>query len=360
MKQTIYINGRFLTQPQTGVQRYAREILSAFDSLLEDDQLAERLCIGCLVPRGTPEDTSWKNIMVKVAGINRGNLWEQVDLPLYLRGRFLFSPANTGPLLYRNQAVTFHDASIFAAPQTYSPPFRLKYQLLFRSLTQRAKIIFTNSKFSQVELSHYLKQPADRFKVIYLAGDHICRIQPDEGILGKCALLNHQYLVVVGSQSSHKNFAMIRNAARSMDGNIKIVFVGGQDRRVFAGEVIQNISPDIIAPGYVSDGELKALYLNALACVVPSHYEGFGLPVLEAMHCGCPVICARASALPEIADDAALFFDPMSMSGLVDAINRIDNDRQLRDDFIQKGSRRVKDFCWQVTAQSTLRMMLDG
>jgi lipopolysaccharide/colanic/teichoic acid biosynthesis glycosyltransferase len=360
LKKTIYINGRFLTQTQTGAQRYAREIITGFDNLLEDSVVADRVCIRCLVPPGTPINTAWKNITVEVVGVNTGNLWEQVDLPLYLKGKFVFSPANSGPIFHRNQAVTFHDASIFAAPYAYSHSFRLKYQLVFRSLASLARIIFTNSEFSQTELSRYLRQPAERFKITYLAGDHICRIQPDERILSKYDLSKDQYVIAVGNQSPHKNLAAVRRATASMPGKVKVIFVGGQDRKVFAHESVQDTSIDNIVLGYVRDAELKALYQNALACILPSHYEGFGLPALEAMHCGCPVLCARAGALPEIAENAALFFDPRNANEIVEAINRIYSDQQLRDDLIQKGTRRVKDFHWQVTARRTMDMMLES
>ena len=156
MTSTLFINGRFLTQPGTGVQRYAREIVANFDALLDNNELAQEVCLRCLVPRGTTHGAPWRNITIEGVGINHGNLWEQIDLPIYLKGGFLFSPANSGPVLYRNQAITFHDASVFAIPNAYSFWFRLKHKLIFVRLAQLTKIIFTVSKFSQGELSRHL------------------------------------------------------------------------------------------------------------------------------------------------------------------------------------------------------------
>lgn len=358
MTKTIYINGRFLTQPGTGVQRYAHEIVSNFDLLLENRELANKLNICCLVPPRTPRNISWKNIPTETVGINNGNLWEQVDLPLYLKRNFLFSPANTGPLFYRNQAITFHDASVFAVPHAYSFAFRLKYKLIFMSLSRLAQGIFTDSRFSQNELSRYLKQPQEKFKIIHLAGDHINRIVPDTQILNKYNLTKDEYILTVGSQSPHKNLAGLKNAIKLLDSDIKIVFAGGEYQKVFRKETICNTPQNSISLGYITDNELKTLYLNALGYIFPSYYEGFGLPVLEAMQCGCPVLCARTAALPEIAGNAALFFDPTNEKEIAESIDQIFSNRQLRNDVIQKGYQRAREFNWQTTAHNTLEVLL--
>jgi len=358
LTSTIYINGRFLTQPSTGVQRYAREIVAHFDSLLEGNELAKQVCMHCLVPRGTARSTSWKNITIEEVGVNRGNLWEQIDLPLHLKGGFLFSPANSGPFLYQNQAVTFHDASVFAIPSAYSFWFRLKYRLIFTSLARLAKVIFTDSKFSQSELSRHLKQDPEKFRVLHLAGGHLDRIQADTSILAKYNLQKNGYVFMVGSQSRHKNLAAVLNALVFMNSDIKVAFASVQSQQIFNREVARARAKNIIALGYITDKELKALYLNALCFIFPSYYEGFGLPILEAMHCGCPVLCAQAASLPEVAGDVALFFDPMNTMNIANTIDRIVLDLQLRNDLIQKGYQRAKEFSWQTTASQTLDALL--
>lgn len=358
MTSTLYINGRFLTQPSTGVQRYAREIVDSFDSLLENRELRREVCIHCLVPRGTIRNTSWENITLEEVGVNHGNLWEQVDLPLYLMGRFLFSPANTGPFLHKNQAVTFHDASVFAIPHAYSFWFRLKYKLIFGRLVRLAKVIFTDSKFSQTELSRYLNQPSEKFKVIYLAGDHIDRIQPDTRVLSKHNLWKGGYVFMLGGQPLHKNLATVLHALEFINSDTKLVVAGAQYQKIFNREIVRATPKSIIALGYIPDEELKALYLNALGFIFPSHYEGFGLPILEAMNCGCPVLCARAASLPEVAGEAALFFDPMNVNDIAKTIDRIFLDQQLRNDLIQRGYQRARDFSWQTTASQTMDALL--
>ena len=312
----------------------------------------------CIVPRGTAHSTSWKNITIEEVGVNRGNLWEQIDLPLYLKGEFLFSTANLGPVLHQNQAVTFHDASVFAIPDSYSFWFRLKYKLILTRLARLAKIIFTVSKFSQSELSRYLKHPSEKFRVIHLASDHLDRIQADTSILGRYNLQKNGYVFMLGSQSLHKNLAAVWNALEFMTSDIKVVFAGAKYQKIFNREVVRVRTKKIIALGYIADEELKALYSNALGFIFPSYYEGFGLPILEAMHCGCPVLCARAASLLEVAGQAALFFDPMNVSDIANAIDQIVLDPQLRNELIQKGYQRAKDFSWRTTASQTLDALL--
>ena len=141
----VYVNGRFLTQPVTGVQRYALELMRHMDWLLEE--FAPKLELVCLVPPQDFPNPSWKNIEIRPIGRTEGNLWEQFELPFYLNRQLLFSPANIGPWYYSKQLVMLHDASVFAIPKTYSFAFRIKYRFVFRQLAKRAVFFMTNSEF---------------------------------------------------------------------------------------------------------------------------------------------------------------------------------------------------------------------
>lgn len=358
MTSTLYINGRFLTQSGTGVQRYAREIIANFDALLDNNELAQEVCLRCLVPRGTTRGTRWRNITIEEVGINHGNLWEQIDLPIYLNGGFLFSPANSGPVLYRNQAITFHDASVFAILDAYSSGFRLKHKMTFVRLARLAKIIFTVSKFSQDELSRYLKHPSERFKVINLSGDHMDRVQADPNILRSHGLQKNGYVLMVGGWSVRKNLAAVGEALELIRSDTRVVVAGEGNQNIFNQKSAQGQIKNITALGYITDEELKALYLNALGLILPSYYEGFGLPILEAMQCGCPVLCARAASLPEVAGNAALFFDPGNARDIAKTIERIVLDPSLRSELTQKGYQRAIDFSWRAAASKTMDELL--
>lgn len=360
MTSTIFINGRFLTKSITGVQRYAFELLSQMDVLLEEAEY-RGLELVCLAPPELGVLPTWNNLEIRRVGRNRGNLWEQIDLPFHCQGKLLFSPANTGPIYVSNQVLTFHDASVFAMPEAYSLAFRVKYWFIFKNLVRTARLVLTDSRFSQQELARYLHVPAERFLVIPLGGDHFRATQPDEAILQKYGLSTDSYLLTVASQSRHKNFGCVLDAARLVKSRVDFVAVGGSFQQVFHqnGRIeIKTLPPNFHAFGYVSDNQLKALYENALGYIFPSLYEGFGLPVLEAMNCACPVICSTAASLPEVGGDAVLYFDPLDANNLAAVVERLLTDSTLKSDLQTRGLEHAAHFTWEKTARETLKALV--
>jgi glycosyltransferase involved in cell wall biosynthesis len=356
IEKTLFVNGRFLTQPLTGVQRYAFELLREIDALLGEAETWPGLSVICLVPPGEVRNQAWKRIKVRQVGFQQGNLWEQVDLPLFLRGRFLFSPTNIGPWWCANQAVTFHDASTFAMPEAYSQMFQLKYRLIFRRLVHTARMILTDSRFSQTELSHYLGAPVERFFPIPLGGNHLSEILPDLTVLERHGLNKKSYLLTVASQSPHKNFGRILQAARTLK-TVEFVAAGGSFSKVFQHSSFDPIPANVHILGYVNDQELKALYENALGFIFPSLYEGFGLPVLEAMQSGCPVLCSSAASVPEVAGEAALYFNPLDAHEMTAKLEQFLLDRSLQDDLRARGFAQAREFTWEKTARQTLNLL---
>ncbi len=351
MSRRIFINGRFLTQPLTGVQRYAHELLNAFDVLNPDMELI------CLAPPEEFTRPAWKNIELRIIGRNRGNLWEQVDLPLWLKGEFLFSPCNIGPAFYRNQSVTFHDASVFAVPQAYSRTFKAKYKFVFQQLVRRARSIFTDSKFSQQELTRYLHCDASRFEVIPLGGDHLQHLQADESVLQTYKLHDQPYILMVASQSPHKNMPRLLEAIVGLEGETKFALAGGSFKSVFQNIESQSLPSNVIQLGYINDAKLKALYEHALGFILPSYYEGFGLPILEAMNFGCPVISSRAASLPEVGGEAALYFDPFNVADIKEKIEAFISSPPLQEKLRQSGKIHAAQFTWIKTAKRTLELL---
>ncbi len=360
MTSTIFINGRFLTKSITGVQRYAFELLAHLDVLLEEAEY-RGLKLVCLAPPELDALPAWKNLEIHQLGVNRGNLWEQIDLPFLTRGKLLFSPANTGPFSVSNQILTFHDASVFAMPDAYSFAFRAKYWFIFKNLVRTARLILTDSRFSQHELARYLQVPAERFLVIPLGGDHFQTIQPDPTILKEHGFSKGTYFLTVASQSRHKNFDCVLEAARLVKSRVDFVAVGGSFQQVFHqnGRIeTKTMPPNIHALGFVNDNQLKALYENALGYIFPSLYEGFGLPVLEAMNCGCPVLCSTAASLPEVGGEAALYFDPHDANSLAAVIERFLADSTLKFDLQTRGLEHAARFTWENTARETLEALV--
>jgi glycosyltransferase involved in cell wall biosynthesis len=362
MSNTLFVNGRFLDQPLTGVQRYARELMRHIDYLISTGQPFSGLSVVCLVSLlgKEPLQKEWKHIEMRRVGQNQNNIWEQLDLPLALKGQFLFSPTNLGPFLYRNQAATLHDASVFAMPQAYSPTFRMKYKLGIGLLSHNIRLAITVSKFSQKELGHFLNLPQERFQVIYHGSDHLDPIPDDESILDDYELRGQPYFLVVSSQSVHKNVSGLFEAVRKMDAMVRLVLVGGSFKSVFQGNNLGVMPPNIVKVGYIDDSKLKALYKNALGLIFPSLYEGFGLPVLEAMRCGCPVLCSRVASLPEVGGDAVLYFDPRDPEDMANVLNRFISDPGLQADLKKRGLARSEQFLWKDTAKKTLGLLVEN
>jgi len=353
MTDLIQINGRFLSQPVTGVQRYALELFKHMDLLL-DEPAFRHLRLVCLVPSNQADLPPWKNIAIRKVGINRGNLWEQLDLPFHARGGMLFSPANIGPWLHSRQAVTLHDASVFAVPEAYTRSFREKYMFIFKRLARTARLLLTDSVFSQRELARYLSLPLSRFSVIPLGGDHLNGIPADETILDRHSLPRKTYIFTVASQSLHKNFGRVLEVAARLGEGVQFVVAGGSYDRVFQQSGAQPVPANVKMLGYINDNELKALYENALAFIFPSRYEGFGLPVLEAMNCGCPVLCSNAASLPEVGGRAALYFDPLDVDGISALIKVVQADPDLQVVLRERGIEQASNFRWEKTARLTL------
>jgi len=354
----LYVNGRFLDQPLTGVQRYARALMQQVDFFIGKEQPYAGLSVTCLVPPGKriAPFPAWKNIEIRVIGRNQNNLWEQVDLPLYVKGKFLFSPTNLGPFFYPNQAVTIHDASVFAMPKAYSLMFRMKYRLGISLLASTARLILTDSNFSRVELSKYLKLPPERFQVVYLGSDHLDETAFDEGMLDAWRLREKPYFLVVASQSPHKNIAGLLKTVDQLQANVQFVLVGGSYKTVFRDSQYQ-LPANVLQLGYIDDSNLKALYRRALGLIFPSRYEGFGLPVLEAMRHGCPVLCSTAASLPEVGGDAVLYFDPQNPDEITAVLTRFLADPALQAELKSRGLARAGQFLWKTTTQKTLELL---
>ena len=353
MPPLILINARFLTQATTGVQRYAIEVVKAWDAMLESGELDQRkIRLMLLAPRGELLDLQLKHISIHQAGRLGGQLWEQIELPFYAAGNFLVNLCNSAPLLKRNQSVTIHDASVFGYPQAYGFRFRTWYKFLHRVLGTTIKRVLTDSCFSQEELIRYCSGAGQKIRMVHLGSDHLHAVPADAGIISRNGLEKVQFVLAVSSMSPHKNFQAIVNAILLMKNNIQVVIAGGMNARVFSGSHTP-LPGSVKHLGYVSDAELRALYEHAACFVYPSFYEGFGLPPLEAMACGCPVIVANAASLPEVCGDAALYCDPHDAADIAEKIGQLMGNQTLRDELRAKGLARARQFSWAACARAT-------
>jgi glycosyltransferase involved in cell wall biosynthesis len=351
----VALNGRFLSQRVTGVQRHARELVRALDQLLQHDHEAGReLEFLLLTPPGAESNLELSRIETRQVGRLRGQLWEQIELPLYGRNSLLVNLANTAPTVGWDQMVMIHDASVFAVPEAYSVSFRLWYRSMLPHWAHRARLVLTNSEFSRTELSQWLRISADKVRVVGGGHEHILRTPPDDGVLGRNGLGRRPYVLGVSSLSRHKNLEAVR-ATSELLGSVACdyVLVGPANPRVF-GYTLRDAPSQVIHLGYVTDAELRALYSHAACLLYPSRYEGFGIPPLEAMACGCPVVTSRAASLPEVCGDAALYADPDDVRQIATAVRRLLCEEGLGDELRRRGREQAKRWSWARSAGSTL------
>lgn len=351
----IYINGRFLTQAMTGVQRYATEIVKALDALLISDGNRQGVTVVLLTPPNATPPGWLRLIESRPVGVLRGQAWEQLELPRYTRDGVCLNLCNTAPLAGRSTVVAIHDAGVFAVPQTYSWAFRLWYRVLHPRLGRRALGIVTVSEFSRSELGRHVGIAPDRITIIPNGGEHILAEPADRRVLERLAL-SRRYVLAVSSLSPHKNFGGIVAALEHLrSGDFDLVFAGASNSRVFRQSAAASGGARLA--GRVTDAELRALYENADCFVYPSFYEGFGLPPLEAMTCGCPVVVSRLASLPWVCGDAAVYCQPDDPADIARAIETVLGSPELQDDLRKRGPERAARFTWHDAARSLLDLI---
>jgi len=348
----IAINGRFLTQGLTGVQRYAREMTRALDALVAAGAAPPMRLIA---PPGADGLEEFAHLSPSIAGTRGGQLWEQLDLPRAAGGEFLLNLGNTAPIIQgRNQAVVIHDAGVFDTPESYSWKFRNWYRGLQRSLVFRGTQFLSVSEFSAGRIAANLGLDAQRIGVTLEGGEHILRDAADSNILARHGLTAGGYALVIGTGAAHKNLAALHHAIGALGTRgLTLAVAGAKDAAVFRQDDAPPAS-HVKALGRVSDAELRALYESALCLVFPSRYEGFGLPPVEAMWCGCPVIASRAGAVPEVCGDAALWFDAARPESLGEAVAQLAEDSAFRTALIAQGRERTALFSWDAAARRLL------
>jgi len=300
--------------------------------------------------------SKWKSIQsplpgmaLRCGGMLSGHAWEQFELPRSCGEDVLLSLCNTGPLSFKRQLAVLHDVSAFAFPSAYSRTFRTWYRFLLAGLMRRAAVIATVSKFSADELVRCIGVRARGIEVIYESGEHILQNRAEPAVIARLGLENSRYVLAVGSLTPNKNLAGVIAAARLLtDLDVKIVAAGGSYGRVFAD--VDLGKSNLVHAGQVSDGELRALYEHAECFVFPSFYEGFGLPPLEAMHCGCPVVVSNRSSIPEICGDAAVYCDPGDPRDIAKQLRKVLTSDSLRDELREAGHMRSRLFSWKRAA----------
>lgn len=271
-------------------------------------------------------------------------------------------PANVGSVLpMRNMVITIHDLTFFHNPSWYRFERVHYYRWSVARSAKQASRIITVSTASANEICKILGVPADRIDVVYNGVDerYTARNEGEQlAAQGKYRLPN-RYFLFVGTIEPRKNVARIIQAWSKIAGDVKedLVIAGREGWKVgpirLEAELVGQ-PKRIHFPGFIEDEDLPAIMSGATALVYPSLYEGFGIPVAEAMACGVPVLTSNVSSLPEVAGDAALTVDPTDIDGLAECMRTLSTDEPVRADLSVKGLERAKRYTWSKAAELTL------
>ena len=358
--RTLYINAKFLSQRLTGVQRYATEILREWDESLSQGRIDfNRYSLVALAPKDLIQQVNYRCIKM-VTGNTGGRLWEQFELPIRSAGSLLFSPYAAAPIFKRRHIVTIHDAGVAATPEQYSFPFRTYNKFVYHTLGITAVKVITVSDFSKGELHKYFAIPKSKMQVVRQGYEQILAVKSDSDVLSRNGLRKEGFVLGVSSRSPIKNFDALAAAWKLLNRpDLRLVVAGGYNTRVFGKGSTQATDTGISFIGHVSDAELRCLYENALCFVYPSSYEGFGLPPVEAMACGCPVIVSRCSALPETCGDGALYCNPRDTRDIAEKISSVIDRPGLAADLRAKGRNRISELSYRKCAETIWSIVVE-
>ena len=360
----IAMDVQCLRTASTGVRVYVDELLARFG---QHD--APHVVAPISGPKGLPPtNTAFRAIN---QGLNL--LWVHVLLPIRLAlGNYdvLFSPEYLTPIWAPvARVVTYHDSTFLQRPQDYNRVWHLMYRLITIPATRRAEAIVTPSHFTATEASRLAHFDPGRIHVTPMglpqSGTLPVATRADQ-IVSRFGVASGAYLLHVGVLEHRKNLeTLVRGFAlwRQQGGpqQFKLVLVGHSPvqptlddtpniRRVIAELGLEQL---VVLTGRLTLEERDAFYARAAAYVLPSKTEGFGFPVLEAFAAKIPLVCSSMGALPEVAGDAALFFDPSSPQELADRLKQLADDPRLRSELVRRGSERLAHFTWDRTAQRT-------
>jgi glycosyltransferase involved in cell wall biosynthesis len=345
------INGRFLTQITTGVQRYAREITAAIDSILN-----ETASCGTVIAPSPPIDfPHYTSLKVISAALGRGYAWEQLILPLQ-SPKPILNLCNTAPLLRTDQIVCIHDANIYRMPESFSLPFRSVYKILHPLLAKRSMKVTTVSHFAAGELAQFLPITRDQISVMPNGHEHAFRWDAAASNIFERYPVRRPFVLLLGNRAKHKNAQVVMTLASEFDQMGVDLMVAGSGAGIFAATNKLH-APNIRMLGFVSDDDLAALFSKALCLVFPSITEGFGLPIVEAMALGCPVISSNTSCMPEICGDAALLASPHDAPTWLRHVRDLLQSADLRSKLIERGRVQSSLFSWRRSAQLYLDLL---
>ena len=344
VNKKIYINGRFLTQKTTGVQRVALEVVKELQQHYQKNLVV-------LLPKGSKVDTNLYNFNVKKCGNFSGLLWEQVYLPLFLiieNVEILVNLCNSQPILSRKKnVVVLHDVSFLQNDNWFNWKFKYWYIIMNKISLSKNKAIVTVSEFSKKEiLKFYPRLSSNKIKVIYSASF----LEYNFNTIDK-ENQNKVYFLSVASYDPRKNLQTILNAfsifSEKNDG-IELYLVGHENSNFKYPNFIET-NRKIKFLSNVTDDKLQSLYKNSIAFVSASLYEGFGLPILEAISQNTICLVSDIEVYKELFADAALFFEPKNSQDLARLMEDVSTNKEKYISLFNKNEAVNAKYSWRKT-----------
>jgi len=324
----------------TGVERYSRQIVAIWEKFKYRYKI--------LVPAYAPRSYL--------------RLWEQA-LSFRDHKDLIWCPANTGPLLYRNKVLTLHDGAAISNPEWFRRKTGFWRKIEVPKLIESSLIIITVSDFSKENLCRHTDVDPDRIRRIYNGIDHDFfsprQLRPE---LRSYYGIEKPYLLFVGSLEPRKNLQRLFSAWRMLPNSYRDEYellVIGSEGICFRKQQL-DIPDGVRLLGYVSDVDLPYLYSGAEVFLYPSLLEGFGLPILEAMACGVPVLTSNTTAMPEVGGNAAFYVEPTDIEAIAAGMIKLIDDKDLRMELIEKGLQRAQQFSWDNTADQTWAVLKEA
>lgn len=343
-------------EKKVGIGEYAYELLMQF-SQFSINNLQFRIYLKDKPLDDLPkENENWR---YRVIGPKK--LWTQITLPidLYLhrpKPDVFFTPSHYAPRFSSvPTAISIMDLSYIHYPELFKK--NDLYQLVnwTKYSVKKASKIFTISLASKNDIIHVYKVSESKVVVTYPG--------IKETKMNSTRNKYREYILFVGTLQPRKNIVRLIEAfskVKDKHQNLKLLIVGKKGwlfEEIFEAPKKFGVEDKVRFLDFVKDEDMLSLYKNALCFVLPSLYEGFGLPVLEAMKYGCPVILSNVSSLPEAGGDAALYFDPQNPDDIAEKLDKVLSDKKLRSEMIKKGYEQVKKFSWEKTAKETLKVL---
>ena len=357
-----------LDREAAGIGRYTTELSNV---LADQGVSVHRLWAGARPPQAQGEALRGAYLLPCLLTFGQ---WQIAHLARRLGLDVVHDPTGAMPLLLTHAArvVTIHDAIPYVWPQTSTRLDWLIYHVWLPRAVRAADALITDSRRSREDIMTYLPVSPERVVVVPLAAGR--RFRPMETAEVEPVLrgygVERPYILHVGSLESRKNLPRLLEAygqLREWSAQWRLVIVGARRWKsspIFDTVQQLGLEPYVQFTGYVADEHLPGLYAGADLFVFPSLYEGFGLPVLEAMACGTPVVCSNAASLPEVVGDAAITVDPHDVEALAGAMQRVLADADLQQDLRRRGLQRAAGFSWERTARETVavyeRVLAEG